>query len=130
MVKKIQSCGKKKGSADKCNIASQPIVSNFRELFCAHDNCVLLSCARCNVLTIPNKSINMTNVLMRGLTSLLILFHVISPVDSTRGFVVEGPTCHVASPTALKTLSDYKHYCDYTISRINYPRAEGKGSHG
>ena len=30
----------------------------------------------------------MTNILMRGLTSLLVLFHVIFPVDSTRGFVV------------------------------------------
>lgn len=80
MVKKNRVVVKKKGSADKCNIASQPIVSNFRE------------------------SINMANTLMRGLTSLLVLFHVIFPVDSTRGFVVEGPTCHVASSTALKTL--------------------------
>ena len=41
---------------------------------------------------------------MRGLISLLILFHVIFPVDSTRGFVVEGPTYQIARSSALETL--------------------------
>ena len=46
----------------------------------------------------------MANILMRGLISLILLFHVIFPVDSTRGFVAEGPTCQIARSSTLKSL--------------------------
>ena len=46
----------------------------------------------------------MANILMRGLISLLLLFHVVFPVDSTRGFVAEGPTCQIARSSTLKSL--------------------------
>ena len=46
----------------------------------------------------------MANILMRGLISLLLLFHVVFPVDSTRGFVVEGPKCQIARSSTLNSL--------------------------
>ena len=50
-----------------------------------------------------DKSISMTNML-KALISLLLLFHVIVPVDSTHGFVVEGPKCQIASVSTLESL--------------------------
>ena len=111
----------------------QLIVSNFWELFDAHGNCCLLSWERCNVLTTPNKSINMTNILMRGLISLLLLFHVVFPVDSTRGFVVEGPTCQIArlfTLESLRRLQTLLRLCDLAEklpkSRKRKPRTRKK----
>ena len=46
----------------------------------------------------------MANILMRGLISLILLFDVIFPVDSTRGFFGEGPTCQIARPSSLESL--------------------------
>ena len=46
----------------------------------------------------------MANMVMRSLISLLLLFHVVFPVDSTRGFVVEGTTCQIARPSTLESL--------------------------
>ena len=44
-----------------------------------------------------NNSINMANILMRVLITWMLLFYVVVPVDATRGFLVEGPTCTIAS---------------------------------
>ena len=52
----------------------------------------------------PKNSINMANILMRGFITWILLFHVVSPVDSTRGFHVEDPTCTIAMSSTLESL--------------------------
>ena len=85
----------KKWIADKCNFWESFLYA--RQLLTV----VLRTLPRSNY---PNKSINMANILMRGLITLLLLFHVVFPVDSTRVFVVEGPTCQIARSSTLKSL--------------------------
>ena len=71
----------------------------------------------------------MANILMRGLISLILLFDVIFPVDSTRGFFGEGPTCQIARPSSLESLRRLQTLLRLYELAENYLRA-GKGRHG